>query len=261
MQESSFTIQSMVNEVNAICRRFGAPYSFSRKDALVDGLEPTICVHDRDRHLVLTWDIETLRRTLETCREAVEDSLPIPFEALFETGQVWQPEEENLTLVAPTIRDKLTKLKKRNDCSPTLRDEDSRLSLDTSSRRSSLLCRSPLTNASSSVVDSCRQMISNFSVGDLDHTFVSISKSLRNLLIRPERTAGFAVLLTGYTFSLVSVLPGLTQKMIGQRDVPSEFRSSWTRAAQQICNKLQIAVECVMQVPLTLRALKAPFSY
>ena len=65
-----------MKEGNAICKRFQSPYSFSRKDTLSDRMETAILVHDRDRQLILHWNIETMKEKLQILREAIEEESP-----------------------------------------------------------------------------------------------------------------------------------------------------------------------------------------
>ena len=247
LQELSFEVQLVLNEGNALCRRLKSPYSFSMVDSLADGLESTVSVHDRNRHLVMHWPVEKMKQKLEVLREAAEDSGHFPFEAIFERGDVWHPEDQRLNLLPPTIRAKLDQIQRRKDLSQATLD-DSHFSFNTSSRRSSILPRSPLLSSTSTTIDACKELISKISSADHLRTFVSASIALRNLLSCPDRSPRFAVLLTGHTVSLLSVFPGLIQQMIGGKEIPTEIQSSWLTAVKEHSQKLQNSVEFIMQV-------------
>ena len=237
-------IQSMINEANVICRRFQQPYTFGRKEALTDGIQSVICIHDRDRHLVMHWSVEKMRQRLEVLREAIDESEIFPTDAIFERGDAWQLEDDASILFVPAIREKLGKLLKRSDSSMNVLDE-SRFSLD-SSRRSSLLPRSPTFNAG--IADTCKELVRKHSSGDLISTFCVTASALQRALDHPDRTPAFAIPLTVHAMSLLSIYPGLVQNMIDKRDVPSSIRSSWLQNTKELGERLQNSIEFVMQV-------------
>nr|CAG4641559.1 EOG090X03EV [Eurycercus lamellatus] len=78
-----------------------------------------------------------MKQKLEVLREAAEESHTFPADAIFDKGDVWLVEEESLSLIAPSIREKLEKFNKRHETSVL---DESRFSFD-SSRRSSLMPR------------------------------------------------------------------------------------------------------------------------
>lgn len=242
----------MIKEGNAICKRFQSPYSFSRKDTLSDRMETAILVHDRDRQLILHWNIETMKEKLQILREAIEEESPsFPSHMLFDRRDVWRPEDESpLTLVEATIRDKLAHLTQNQSESHNSFLDESRFSIDLSSRRSSLLCRSPpVTNSCSITADACKELIMTSLPHDcLTRTYWSACFSLRNSLAHPEHTSRFAVFVTSHTFTIVSMLPGVISHISSRKELPSELKSSWLETARDQGQKLQNAIEFVLQV-------------
>lgn len=234
----------MINEANAICRRFQQPYNFNRKEALSDELQSVICVHDRDQHLVMHWSVEKLRQRLEVLRGAIDESGIFPTETLFERGDAWQLEEDASVLFVPAVRERLGKLLKRSDSSINALDE-SRFSLD-SSRRSSLLPRSP--TLTTGIADTCKELIRKFCHGDLISTFCLAASSLQRVLDHPERTPTFAIALTVQAMSLLSLYPGLINSMLSKKDVPSSIRNNWLQNTKEFGERLQNSIEFVMQV-------------
>lgn len=247
----------MIKEGNAICKRFQSSYSFSRKDTLSDRMETAILVHDRDRQLILHWSIETMKEKLQILREAIEEqSASFPSDMLFDRRDVWRPEDESpLSYVEATIRDKLAHLTQNQSESHNSLLDESRFSIDLSSRRSSLLCRSPpVTNSCSITTDACKEIImTSLPHNSLTRTFWSTCFSLRNYLANPEHTSRFAVFVTTHTFTIVSMLPGVISHISSRKELPSELKSSWLETAREQGQKLQNAIEFVLQV----KAIKA----
>lgn len=245
--ESSFMIQSMISEANAICRRLSAPYLFSRKDALEDGLKSAICVHDQNQHLFIKWSVEKMRQKLKILREEAEESLRFPSDRIFDDGDVWQVEDEMLTLIAPSIRDKLEKLQKRHECSFSGFLDDSRFSMDSSMRRNSLLPRSSCSDSSSIAADCCRTLISQTVLGNMFYTACRMCSVVGHHLAQPERTASFTIGLTVHAHTAISMLPGVVEQTLSKRELPPTFGLSWLDTAVALGQKLQNAVDYIMQ--------------
>lgn len=231
----------MLNELNAISRRFHQPYTFSRKDALVGESQSAICVHDRDRHLFMHWSIDKTQQRLEEIRETIDESGKLPADGLFDSGDVWQLEDDALALFAPAIREKLDKLLKQHDRSVL---DESRFSID-SSRRSSLLPRSPTIHTE--VADTCKQLILNFSSGNnWISSFCAAATCLQSTLAHPERTANFAISLTVNTLSLLSVYHGLVESFLNK--IPTNIQIDYFQRAKELGQRLQNSIEFLMQV-------------
>lgn len=237
----------MLNETNAICRRFQQPYAFSRRDAVTEDLQPMVCVQDLERQLVMYWTIGTMRKRLEVLREAIDESGKFPTDTVFGRGDVWQLEDGATALFVPALKEKLDKLLKCHDSSMSVLD-DSRFSIDSSRRSSLLLPRSPTINTGTA--ETCKELIRTFCDGDLSSTFCTAASSLKCLLDLPDRTYSFAIPLTAHTFSLLSVYPGLVHFLVSKRDVPSCVRNNWLHATKELGLKLQNSLEFVMQVCL-----------
>ncbi|XP_057378906.1 kinesin-like protein KIF14 [Daphnia carinata] len=243
-EESSFVIQSMLNEINAICRRFQQPYAFTRRDALTDDLQPMICVQDLDRQLVMYWSIDTMRKRMEVLRQAIDESGKFPTATVFERGDVWQLEDGSSALFVPALKEKLDKLLKCHDSSMSVLD-DSRFSIDSSRRSSLRLSRSPTINTG--VAETCKELIRTFHNGDLNSTFCSAASSLKSALDHPDRTYSFAIPLTVHALSLLSVYPGLVSFFVNKRDVLQNVRNNWLHTTKELGQRLQNSLEFVMQ--------------
>lgn len=237
----------MLNETNAICRRFQQPYAFTRRDALTDDLQPMICVQDLDRQLVMYWSIDTMRKRLEVLREAIDESGKFPTSTVFERGDVWQLEDGASALFVPALKEKLDKLLKCHDSSMSVLD-DSRFSIDSSRRSSLRLSRSPTINTGAA--ETCKELIHTFRDGDLNSTFCSAASSLKCALDHPDRTYSFTIPLTVHAFSLLSVYPGLVSFLVNKRDVPPNIRNNWFHTTKELGQRLQNSLEFVMQVRL-----------
>jgi len=125
----------MLNEANALCRRWKAPYSFSRKEALEEALETAVCVHDHQRRVMMKWNVDTMKRKLDAMRQAAEDGLPFPADRIFDgdAGDQWQVEVDHF--VATSIRERLEQIQKRQaaaEFSFSVTLDESRFSLDSS---------------------------------------------------------------------------------------------------------------------------------
>ena len=235
----------MLNETNAICRRFHQPYVFVRKEALTEDMQPLICVQDRDRQLVMYWSINTMRQRFESLREALDETGDFPIDAVFERGDVWQLEEGASTLFAPAIKEKLDKLLKRHDSSMSVLDE-SRFSSDSSRRSSLLLSRSPTINTGAA--DICKELIRKLGDGDLTSAFCVAASSLQRVLDIPDRSYSFAIPLTVHAHTLLAIYPELINLLVHKRDVPSSIRANWLQSTKEMRHRLQNALEFVMQV-------------
>lgn len=234
----------MINEINAICRRFHQPYTFSRKEASSDGLQSKICIRDWEHHLVMYWSIDKMRQRLQILKDASDESGKFPTEAFFERGDVWQSEDEVSGLFTPIVREKLEKLLKRHENSMSNLDE-SRFSLD-SSRRSSLLPKSPSFTAG--IAETCKELLVTFRYGDLFSSFWNAASSLQVALNHPERTSGFAISLTVNAVALFSVYPGLVNHLLNIKDLPPSVKNSWLQISKELEQRLKNSIEFVMQV-------------
>lgn len=237
-------IQSMLNEFNAISRRFQQPFVFSRTDKFTDEPQTSICVLDRDRHLVMHWSVDKARQRLESMRETIEESGCLPINVMFDIGDVWHLEDDASALLAPAIKEKLEKLLKRQDNSINVLDE-SRFSLD-SSRRSSLLPRSPTINTS--IAESCQQLILKFTLGNSFSSFFSASCGLHTALAHPELSGSFAISVTCHAVSLLAVYPGLVEHLLNKTSAPSSIRQDLFQTAQELGQRFQKSIEFVIQV-------------
>lgn len=255
-------IQSMISEANAICRRLSAPYLFSRKDALEDGLKSAICVHDQNQHLFIKWSVEKMQQKLKILREEAEESMVFPSDRIFDDGDVWQVEDEMLTLIAPSIREKLEKLQKRHECSFSALD-DSRFSMDSSMRRNSLLPRSSSSDSNSLTADCCRTLISQTVMGNMFYTACRMCSIVSHHLTHPERTTSFTIGLTVHAHTAISMLPGVVEQTLSKRELPSTFGHTWLDNAVVLGQKLQNSIDYIMQVEINSnslpRSVKVPY--
>ena len=248
-QQSPFFVQTRLNEANVICRRLRAPYSFSRKETLDDdSLGPAVCVHDRSRNLFIKWSVAKLNEKLEILREAAEDDLPFPIDAVFDSEQdAWQVEEENQSFVVPYVRDRLENVLKRHDCNLT---DDSRLSLDsTTRRRSSILLRSPPSNPASVYVETCRDSLLTIpQQGGIFSVVCNAVTQLGGMLINAERSALLAVRLTPVAYNILTVLPLLAQQEASDPQCHPNAKFDWLQLCSELCRKLQNATGYLLQV-------------
>uniref|UniRef100_A0A0P6DD56 Kinesin protein KIF14 n=1 Tax=Daphnia magna TaxID=35525 RepID=A0A0P6DD56_9CRUS len=247
LQESSFIVQSMLNEANSICRRFHQPYRFTREEAITEDLQSAICVKDQNLQHIMYWSFDKMKQRLKALREAVHDSKTFPAEIFFDGGDIWQREDDASVFFAPATRAKLEKLLKSvnfNDSNISLLDE-SKFS-HRSPRRSSLLPRSLTINERSAIP--CQELIHNFAVSEnLMSAFCFTASCLQSQLDHPDRTSSFAITLTANTLSLLSVFPGLVDFMLSTREVPASLRIIWTQSCKELKQKLQKSVEFVLQ--------------
>ncbi|XP_057381549.1 kinesin-like protein KIF14 isoform X2 [Daphnia carinata] len=247
LQESSFVVQSMLNEANSICRRFHQPYRFTRKEAITEDLQSAICVKDQNLQHIMYWSFDKMKQRLKALRDAVQDSKTFPTEVFFDGGDIWQREDDASVFFAPATRAKLERLLKGvnfNDSNVSFLDE-SKFSYR-SPRRSSLLPRSPTVNERSGVA--CQELIHNFAVDEnLMSAFCSIASCLQSQLDHPDCTSSFAITLTSNTLSLLSVFPGLVDFMLSTREVPANLRINWAQSCKELKQNLQKCVEFVLQ--------------
>lgn len=236
----------MLNELNVICRKFHQPYTFSRIESpLTDESQSLVSVCDEDRQLVMYWTLDKMRQRLKIIREAIDETGVLTSDDIFEGGDVWQLEHDTSASYGPSVREELEKLLMRQESSITILDE-SRFSLD-SSRRSSALLRSPTVNKR--VADVCKDIVANFSDGDLLSRFVESASALRASLGRPDRSPNFALSLTVHFVSLMSIYPGLVDHLLSLKpDLSSSIRVDVVKQAKDLGMKLKNCMEFVMQV-------------
>jgi hypothetical protein len=238
----------MLNEANAICRRFQQPYHFSRKEAINEDLSSAVSLKDNNRGLVMHWSFETMRQRLKTLRVAVEESEgSFPMDAIFDSGDVWYREYDSSSFFSPNTRAKLEELLRTLNDSSVISPDGSKFSPN-SRRRSSLLPRPP-TNFNAETIDACRKFLPKFSIdGCLISTFSEMAASVQLLLDHPDRTYTFAIGLTVNSVSLLSIYPGLVDFMFTKREVFSSLRNGWIKSTKEFGKRLQNSLDFVMQI-------------
>lgn len=237
----------MINEANAICRRFKKPYSFSRKEAVTEDLNSVVCVQDHNRRLIMHWSFDTMKQRLKALRVAVEESGSFPIEAIFDSGDVWYQEDDGSSFFAPNTRAKLEKLLKTLNNSSIISPDGSKFSL-VSPRRSSLLPRSPV-DFNAEAAAACRELVLKLRVHDgMISTFCDMISSVQCLLDSPDRTFTFGIGLTVKSTSLLSILRGFVDFMFTKREVRPSLQNGWLKYMKESGNKLKTSLEFVMQV-------------
>lgn len=239
----------MLNEANAICRRFQQPYIFSRKEAINEDLNSAVCVQDQNKRLVMYWDFDQMKQRLNKLRVAAEESNNFPTEAIFDTGDVWYRENDASSFFAPSTRAKLQELMRTLNDSSIISPDGIKFS-PKSPRRSSLFPRSP-TNFNAEVGAACRKLIQELSVSEcLISTFCGMASSIQSFLDHPDRSATFAIGLTVNSKSLLSIFEGLVDFMFTKREVLSSLRNGWLKTTSESRKRLQNSLEFVIQVSL-----------
>ncbi len=240
----------MLNEANAICRRFMQPYTFFRKEAINEDLNSAVCVQDQNRGLVMYWNFDQMRQRLKTLRVAAEESDNFPTEAIFYTGDVWYRENDASSFFAPNTRAKLQELLRTLNDSSVISPDEKKFSHKTP-RRSSLFPRSPTNTFNAEEGAACRKIIQELSISEcLISTFCGMASSIQLLLDHPDRSATFAIGLTVNSRSFLSIFQGLVDFMFTKREVLSSLRNGWLKTASESRKRLQNSLEFVIQVSL-----------